>query len=134
MKYKIITTVAAAALLTACGGSDRKLSNADVLSAWEGAELFYSFPYHGQENLSLNAPVVLRFSAPIAGNFGPEHIQLKCARGPCEPNTTGQHGDTVTWRSGYPDVVDEDHGLVLYTGHGLVANSKYCVEFDGLTL
>src|SRR5699024_12180531 len=25
-------------------------------------------------------------------------------------------------------------GMVLYTGHGLTANSVYCVEFDGLKL
>lgn len=134
MRIKIIATVAAAAVLSACGGSDSKISNAGALSAWAKAELFYSFPYHGQENVSLNAPLVLRFSDPVAGDLNPSNVKLKCEEGPCENNTTGQQGDVVQWRTGEPDVVDGDRGLVLYTAHELMANSKYCVEFDGLSL
>lgn len=134
MKIRNYLLASSVALLAACGGDSNNMSSGELTAQWAQAELFYSFPYHGQENVSLNAPLVLRFSDPIAGELSPSNIQLKCKEGPCEDNTTGQQGDMVQWRTGKPDIVDGNRGLILYTAHELMANSEYCVEFEGLTL
>jgi len=134
MKIRNYLLASSVALLAACGGDNNKMTSGELAEQWAQAELFYSFPYHGQENVSLNAPLVLRFSDPIAGELSPDNIQLKCKEGPCEGNTTGQQGKVVQWRTGQPDIVDGNRGLILYTAHELMANSTSCVAFDALTL
>src|SRR5690625_4060656 len=88
MKIRNYLLASSVALLAACGGDSNNMSSGELAEQWAQAELFYSFPYHGQENVSLNAPLVLRFSDPIAGELSPSNIQLKCQEGPCEDNTT----------------------------------------------
>lgn len=134
MRIRNYLLASSVALLAACGGDNNKISTGELTEQWAQAELFYSFPYHQQENVSLNAPLVLRFSDPIAGTLSPSNVQLLCESGPCKENTTGQQGDVVQWRTGKPDIVDGNRGLILYTAHELMANSKYCVEFEGLQL
>src|SRR5690554_8123584 len=98
MKIRNYLLASSVALLAACGGDNNKMTSGELAEQWAQAELFYSFPYHGQENVSLNAPLVLRFSDPIAGELSPSNIQLECKKGPCEDNTTGQQGKVVQWR------------------------------------
>ncbi|QJX02549.1 hypothetical protein HML84_13710 [Alcanivorax sp. IO_7] len=103
----------------------------------DGGEVFYSYPYHGQERVSPNTPLVLRLSAPVdnpvasdlllqdgQGNPVPlatprvvgdgRSLVVRPADGPLQPNTlyrlrlTGLGGDEVTFA--FPD-----DGLVFRT-------------------
>src|SRR5699024_12757642 len=85
MKRIITLMVAGAAGLAACGGGDHKMTNAEVLASWNEAELYYSFLYDGQQNLSLNTPLVLRFSEPVdAEQLTTESVELRCDSGICK--------------------------------------------------
>lgn len=133
MKLKYTILISAAVLLGACndGNKGTKL-NSD--KPFAKSELFYSYPYAGQENVSLNSPVVLRFADAIAGDLSPENVKLKCKAGVCEEGASGQKDGVVGWRNGDPTLVDDDKGLLLYTAKSLTANSEYCVEFEELEL
>jgi len=57
--------------LAACGGGGGSDQTTDF-STWVQAEVFYTYPYEGQQDVAPRAPVVVRFSEPVevdAGNF-----------------------------------------------------------------
>ncbi|HLR17392.1 MAG TPA: Ig-like domain-containing protein, partial [Alcanivoracaceae bacterium] len=126
MKRIITLMVAGAAGLAACGGGDHKMTNAEVLASWNEAELYYSFPYDGQQNLSLNTPLVLRFSEPVdAEKFTKESVELTCDSGICKD----KGATLISWNEDKQfEFVDNNLGVVLTPSEKLDANSKYCAE------
>lgn len=69
---KVLPIIALVFMLTACGGDSQT-----VTFAWEKARLEYSFPYDGQREVSVNSPIILRFSDPLAADVDLSGITLR---------------------------------------------------------
>lgn len=130
MKTTKCLGLAAAALLAACGGSGKnhEITSAQAQAAWHKAELYYSFPYKGQQGLSLNTPLVLQFSDPLTSAFRASDVTLQCTDGAC----VGKGETEVAWRgSGQPPTLTADkRGVTLTPAQELTANSTYCVTLN----
>ena len=64
----VLLLVTALAALSACGGGGGGSAGGSAAvprTGADGGEVFYSYPYHGQERVSPNTPLVLRLSAPV---------------------------------------------------------------------
>lgn len=59
MRTRNLWLATAAATLAACGGD---AGDTPSIAGWQQAEVYYSYPYDGQQNLSPKTPLVLRFS------------------------------------------------------------------------
>src|SRR5690554_7260937 len=57
---KAIVLLSVALLISGCGEDKQKVS-----FDWEKSRLEYSYPYDGQHEVSVHAPIVLRFSQPL---------------------------------------------------------------------
>ncbi len=71
MKLRTLLLAGAALALAACGGGGGSEQTVDF-STWVEAEVFYTYPYEGQQDVAPRAPVIVRFSEPVevdAGNF-----------------------------------------------------------------
>ncbi|MBM1142337.1 Ig-like domain-containing protein [Alcanivorax sp. ZXX171] len=136
----VLLLVTALAALSACGGGGGGSAGGSAAvprTGADGGEVFYSYPYHGQERVSPNTPLVLRLSVPVdnpvasdlllqdgQGNPVPlatprvvgdgRSLVVRPADGPLQPDTlyrlrlTGLGGDEVTFA--FPD-----DGLVFRT-------------------
>lgn len=106
-------------ILVACGGSDNELSQSEIADSWAKNEVVYSYPYAGEDNLSLDTPVVLRFSEPLPEDFDESQIELVCEEGACD-------GEDNTWEQ--VDYVENQQGILLKPETQLAGNSEYCVR------
>ena len=74
MKLKTFCLATSAGLLAACGGgSDDNLK----FENWQQGEVYYSYPYEGQEGVSPKTPLVLRFSHKVSVD-GRHFTLLEC--------------------------------------------------------
>lgn len=125
MRIVTLLILSLALLITACGGDNKKMTHAEAQSNWHQPELYYSFPYKGQANLSLNTPVVLRFAEPLAADFSQSNVRLTCKEGVCKSeNNEG----LVSWVKEEPKLIDGRRGVMLKPAQELTANSTYCVH------
>lgn len=113
---KILIFTAATLLLSACGGDDHDISYAEAEKDWGKGGVIYSYPYHGQANVSLQTPVVLRFAEALEDDFPAEDVALECQLEGC---------NDVPWRSF--ELVDDAQGVVLTPEVALQPNTEYCV-------
>jgi|GEM_PF-480813 len=125
-KHRLLLCVVTA-LLAACGGDNNKMTHAEAQQNWHQPELYYSFPYKGQANLSLNTPLVLRFADALTEDFDAEQIKLYCEAGVCKEEV-GQ--ELVNWSADEPNLIDDRRGVMLKPARELIANSTYCVVLD----
>src|SRR5699024_10461203 len=120
---KILVFTAATLLLSACGGDNHDMSYADAEEAWGEGGVIYSYPYHGQANVSVKTPVVLRFADAQEEDFPIDDVALECQLEGCQD---------VPWRSFEP--VDDGQGVVLMPEVALQPNAEYCVTSDTVKL
>ena len=78
MKLKALSLATAAALLAACGG---EAGDEPTLENWQTGEVYYSFPYDGQQDLAPKTPLSIRFSHPVTvdASTGCSFITCACA-------------------------------------------------------
>jgi len=73
MKMKILGLAVATTLLAACGGE----SDDPTTQNWQVGEVYYSYPYQGQQAVSPKTPMIIRFSHAVT--VDPVNVQLlKC--------------------------------------------------------
>lgn len=120
---KILVFTAATLLLSACGGDSHNMSYAEAEKAWGKEGVVYSYPYHGQANVSLQTPIVLRFSAALKEDFPAAEVVLECQLEGCKD---------VPWRSF--ESVDEGRGVVLTPEFALQPNAQYCLASNTVKL
>ncbi|MAX55778.1 MAG: hypothetical protein CL537_09765 [Alcanivoracaceae bacterium] len=73
MKMKILGLAVATTLLAACGGE----SDDPTTQNWQVGEVYYSYPYQGQQAVSPKTPMIIRFSHAVT--VDPANVQLlKC--------------------------------------------------------
>ena len=61
MKMKILGLAVATTLLAACGGE----SDDPTTQNWQVGEVYYSYPYQGQQAVSPKTPMIIRFSHAV---------------------------------------------------------------------
>lgn len=119
MRY-VITLIITVVFLSACGGSSHETSSASAEKQWQESGVIYSYPAHGQSNVSVKTPVVLRFSDPVDEAVSGEDVKLSCQGDAC---------DEVAWAS--YSLVDNNKGLVLTPAQPLTPNQTYCLAATG---
>lgn len=122
MKFRHAVLFSAISILTACGGDKQT-----VVFDWETADLVYSFPYDGQPQVAMTAPIVLRFAQPLAYADQAEldadiatKVVLESAVAPGVP---------IAYSA---TMVDENRSLVLMPVDKLMPATDYSVTLTGL--
>ncbi|WP_414433349.1 Ig-like domain-containing protein [Alcanivorax sp. IL1] len=114
MMLRILSLIAAASLLVACGGGSEQTVD---YSARKKGQVYYSYPADEQTGVSVHAPVVVQFS---------------------EPPTLADQDVSLVGPDGQVDVVlsraDQDRSLVVTPQAPLAFQSDYRLELDGMTL
>ncbi|MCF8035856.1 MAG: Ig-like domain-containing protein [Desulfobacteraceae bacterium] len=75
---RVLCICLAAILLLAACNSDEQTAD---YSSWQKAGLYYAYPYDGQKEVPLHAPVVLRFSEPVTSENPQDHLTWTDADG-----------------------------------------------------
>lgn len=122
MKLKTLCLATSAALLAACGG---EAGNAPTFDSWQTGEVYYSFPYDGQQNLSPRTPLVMRFSHAVTVNSGNLEL-LECAALDDDCTT----GTTVTLDA--PVSLDGGMGVSVQPQQPLKTNTHYRLVISGI--
>lgn len=123
MKMKTLCLITSATLLAACGGD---AGNAPTYDSWQTGEVYYSFPYDGQQNLSPKTPLVMRFSHAVT--VSNSNLQLiECdAPGDCTPDP----GNLVPL--GTPTSLDGGLGVSVSPLSPLKTNTHYRLVISGI--
>ncbi|MBQ0754060.1 MAG: Ig-like domain-containing protein [Gammaproteobacteria bacterium] len=122
MKFQYTALLSIVALISACGGDKQT-----VAFDWETADLVYSFPYDGQPQVAMTAPIVLRFAQPLAYADQAEldadiatKVVLESAASP---------GIPIAYNA---KMVDSNLGLVLTPVEKLLPATDYSVTLNSL--
>jgi len=124
MKLKALSLATAAALLAACGG---EAGDEPTLENWQTGEVYYSFPYDGQQDLAPKTPLSIRFSHPVTVDAG-HFTLLECAQldGDCPDTGNNQ----VALQA--PQPVDEGMGVMLQPAAPLQTHTHYRLVLNGI--
>lgn len=114
MMLRILSLVAIAGLLTACGGGSEQTVD---FSARQKGQVYYSYPADEQSGVSVYAPVVMQFSEPPA--LADQDVSLVGPDGPV-PVALSR--------------ADQDRSLIVTPRAPLAFNSDYRLQLDGMTL
>src|SRR5690606_18384131 len=98
--------------LTACGGNEKQTATFADLNQ---ASLIYSYPVAGQQEVPLQAPLVLRFSEPLSEPLTEADPASRIA-------LRDAAGAEVTFSA---VVVDEGRGLLLTPATPLAPHTRY---------
>lgn len=110
---RAIILLSIALLVSGCGEDEQK-----VTFNWETSRLEYSYPYDGQREVSVHAPVVLRFSHPLVDGEDLSEVVLHDAQD--QPVAV-----TV-------ELVDDRRGLVLRPAQPMNPVTEYRLQVAGL--
>lgn len=89
-------------------------------SGWEKSYLVYSYPFDGQENVSVKSNVALMFSHEIDDVYLQSHVTL-----------LDKHGETV---SGQTHIQENNQKSLIYTPETeLLAGETYTLNYQGIT-
>ena len=111
MIKRTILLAGMALALAACGGGGGSEQTVDF-STWVEAEVFYTYPYEGQQDVAPNAPVVVRFSEPV--NVDASNFTLEGPDGPVSFNVTSlDEGRSALLTPDQPMAVKSDYTLKL---------------------
>ena len=105
MKLKALSLATAAALLAACGG---EAGDEPTLENWQTGEVYYSFPYDGQQDLAPKTPLSIRFSHPVTVDAS-HFTLLECAQLDGDCPDTGNNKVALQ----APQPVDGGMGVML---------------------
>ena len=124
MKLKALSLATAAALLAACGG---EAGDEPTLENWQTGEVYYSFPYDGQQDLAPKTPLSIRFSHPVTVDAS-HFTLLECAQldGDCPDTGNNQ----VALQA--PQSVDEGMGVMLQPDAPLQTHTHYRLVLNGI--
>ncbi len=124
MKLKALSLATAAALLAACGG---EAGDEPTLENWQTGEVYYSFPYDGQQDLAPKTPLSIRFSHPVTVDAS-HFTLLECAQldGDCPDTGNNQ----VALQA--PQPVDEGMGVMLQPDAPLQTHTHYRLVLNGI--
>ncbi|MEP5230700.1 MAG: Ig-like domain-containing protein [Alloalcanivorax sp.] len=124
MKLKALSLATAAALLAACGG---EAGDEPTLENWQTGEVYYSFPYDGQQDLASKTPLSIRFSHPVTVDAS-HFTLLECAQldGDCPDTGNNQ----VALQA--PQSVDEGMGVMLQPDAPLQTHTHYRLVLNGI--
>jgi len=124
MKLKALSLATAAALLAACGG---EAGDEPTLENWQTGEVYYSFPYDGQQDLAPKTPLSIRFSHPVTVDAS-HFTLLECAQldGDCPDTGNNQ----VALQA--PQPVDEGMGVMLQPAAPLQTHTHYRLVLNGI--
>ncbi|MZR63345.1 Ig-like domain-containing protein [Alcanivorax sp. DP30] len=117
MKLKALCLATSAALLAACGGEAGDKPSYDN---WQVGDVYYSYPYDGQDGVSPKTPLVLRFSHKVSvddSNFA--LLECPSVGDACED--TG--GNRIALEA--PQAVDGGMGVVLQPAAPLDLTTHY---------
>lgn len=105
MKLKALCLATSAALLAACGG---EAGDKPTYENWQIGDVYYSYPYDGQDGVSPKTPLVLRFSHKVNVD-GSNFTLLEC---PSEGESCEDTGDNRVALTP-PERVGGGKGVVL---------------------
>ena len=124
MRTRNLWLATAAVTLTACGGD---AGDTPSIAGWQQAEVYYSYPYDGQQNLSPKTPLVLRFSHAMevdASHF----TLLRCGQVDDSCADTGDNRVSLS----APQALDSGKGVSLQPHSPLQAHTHYRLVIDGI--
>ncbi|MGJ3256906.1 MAG: Ig-like domain-containing protein [Alcanivorax sp.] len=124
MRTRTLWLATAAVTLAACGGD---AGDTPSIAGWQQAEVYYSYPYDGQQNLSPKTPLVLRFSHAMevdASHF----TLLRCGQ---VDEACADTGDNRVALSA-PQALDNGKGVSLQPLSPLQAHTHYRLVIDGI--
>ena len=124
MRTRNLWLATAAATLAACGGD---AGDTPSIAGWQQAEVYYSYPYDGQQNLSPKTPLVLRFSHAMevdASHF----TLLHCDQLGDDCEDTGDNQVALS----APTSLDGGRGVTLQPQNPLQTHSHYRLVIDGI--
>jgi len=124
MRTRNLWLVTAAVTLAACGGD---AGDTPSIAGWQQAEVYYSYPYDGQQNLSPKTPLILRFSHAMevdASHF----TLLRCGQ---VDDSCADTGDNRVALSA-PQALDSGKGVSLQPLSPLQAHTHYRLVIDGI--
>src|SRR5690554_4119324 len=110
---KAIILLSVALLISGCGEDKQKVS-----FNWEKSRLEYSYPYDGQHEVSVHAPIVLRFSQPLLAGEDLSEVVLLDAQD--QPVLVAA------------ELVDAGRSLVLKPAQKLKPTSEYHLTIGSL--
>ena len=124
MKTRNLWLATAAATLAACGGD---AGDTPSIAGWQQAEVYYSYPYDGQQNLSPKTPLVLRFSHAM--DVDASHFTLlHCGQMGDDCEDTGDNHVALS----APTSLAGGKGVTLQPQSPLQAYSHYRLVIDGI--
>lgn len=124
MKTRNVWLTAVAVTLAACGGD---AGDTPSLAGWQQAEVYYSYPYDGQQNLSPKTPLVLRFSHAMEVDSS-HFTLLHC--GPVDDACEDSGDNRVMLQA--PRSLDGGKGVTLQPQNPLQTHSHYRLVIDGI--
>ena len=124
MTTRNLWLAAAAATLAACGGD---AGDTPSIAGWQQAEVYYSYPYDGQQNLSPKTPLVLRFSHAMAVDAS-HFTLLDCGQLGDACEDTGDNQVAL----GDLQSLDGGMGVMLQPQSSLQSHSHYRLVIDGI--
>jgi Big-like domain-containing protein len=122
MKLQYAALFSAISLLGACGDDKQT-----VVFDWETADLVYSFPYDGQPQVAMTAPIVLRFAQPL-GYADQAELEADIATKVVLESAVSP-GVPIAYSA---KMVDENRSLVLMPTEKLLPATDYSVTLTGL--
>ncbi|MCK0154245.1 Ig-like domain-containing protein [Alcanivorax sp. S6407] len=124
MKLKALCLATSAALLGACGG---EAGDRPTYENWQIGEVYYSYPYDGQEGVSPKSPLILRFSHEVSVDSS-HFTLLKCpSLGEACEDTGSNH---VALRA--PQSVGQGKGVVIQPSGPLDLTTHYRLVLSGI--
>ncbi|MBL7251955.1 Ig-like domain-containing protein [Alloalcanivorax marinus] len=114
--------ITALATLSACGGGGDGAAGNDAAPriGEDGGEVFFSYPYDGQQRVSPNTPLVLRLSAPVSDPSGGDLL------------LQDEQGNPVPLSE--PEVVGDGRSLMVRPANGpLQPDTLYRLRLNGLS-
>ena len=124
MKLKALSLATAAALLAACGG---EAGDEPTLENWQTGEVYYSFPYDGQQDLAPKTPLSIRFSHPVTVDAS-HFTLLECAQLDGDCPDTGNNKVALQ----APQPVDGGMGVMLQPDAPLQTHTHYRLVLNGI--
>ncbi|MCG8394831.1 MAG: Ig-like domain-containing protein [Pseudomonadales bacterium] len=124
MKYRHLWLAVSTAALVACGG---EAGDDPAFDNWQTGEVYYSFPYDGQQNLSPKTPLVLRFSHAVTVDNSNLTL-LECPASGSDCPDTGDNQVAL----GEPQSLDGGKGVTVQPASPLQASTHYRLVISGI--
>ena len=121
MKIKLLGLAVASTLLAACGGE----ADDPTTRNWQIGEVYYSYPYEGQQGVSPKTPIIARFSHAVSVESG--NVQLLR----CDTQADTCEGATPV-ALGEPQALDGGLGVSIQPQQPLEFATHYRLEFSDL--